>query len=93
MSYTSLAQKLNALPEYIHSENAFYVFGPEDGSVSQSIVDWCQDVVYIPTNGCMNLAATVNVLLYDRLAKSQVRGGNTLIQSSRDVNNRTRVKR
>jgi tRNA(Leu) C34 or U34 (ribose-2'-O)-methylase TrmL len=26
--------------------------------------------VYIPTVGCMNLAATVNVVLYDRLAKS-----------------------
>jgi len=27
-------------------------------------------VVYIPTVGCMNLAATVNVVLYDRLAKA-----------------------
>jgi tRNA(Leu) C34 or U34 (ribose-2'-O)-methylase TrmL len=26
--------------------------------------------VYIPTVGCMNLAATVNVVLYDRLAKA-----------------------
>jgi tRNA(Leu) C34 or U34 (ribose-2'-O)-methylase TrmL len=26
-------------------------------------------VVYIPTTGCMNLAATVNVVLYDRLSK------------------------
>jgi tRNA(Leu) C34 or U34 (ribose-2'-O)-methylase TrmL len=26
-------------------------------------------VVYIPTTGCMNLAATVNVVLYDRMAK------------------------
>ncbi|MGL5390464.1 MAG: RNA methyltransferase, partial [Shewanella sp.] len=27
-------------------------------------------VVYVPTVGCMNLAASVNVLLYDRLAKA-----------------------
>ena len=33
------------------------------------ITDWCRDVVYIPTDKCMNLAATVNVVLYDRLAK------------------------
>ena len=26
-------------------------------------------VVYVPTQGCMNLAASVNVILYDRLAK------------------------
>ncbi|MBU0538004.1 MAG: 23S rRNA methyltransferase, partial [Gammaproteobacteria bacterium] len=28
-------------------------------------------IVYIPTKGCMNLAATVNVVLYDRLAKGE----------------------
>ena len=32
-----------------------------------------KDVVYVPTQGCMNLAASVNVILYDRLAK-QLRG-------------------
>jgi tRNA(Leu) C34 or U34 (ribose-2'-O)-methylase TrmL len=26
-------------------------------------------VIYIPTRYCMNLAATVNVVLYDRMAK------------------------
>lgn len=58
------------LPEYQHPKKAFYIFGPEDGSVDKSLVNWCQDVVYIPTWGCMNLAATVNVVLYDRLVKS-----------------------
>ena len=27
------------------------------------------ETIYIPTQGCMNLAASVNVILYDRLAK------------------------
>jgi hypothetical protein len=50
-------------------------------------------VVYIPTNGCMNLAATVNVLLYDRLAKSAIAiGDNELIRKSRDTNNTVKVK-
>jgi tRNA(Leu) C34 or U34 (ribose-2'-O)-methylase TrmL len=30
-------------------------------------------VVYIPTVGCMNLAATVNVVLYDRMAKAHTK--------------------
>ena len=47
----------------------FYIFGPEDDSLKKEITDLCQDIVYIPTEGCMNLAATVNVVLYDRLAK------------------------
>ena len=61
----------NAIPlqNYKHPERAFYIFGPEDGSLGKSILNWCRDIIYIPTNGCMNLAATVNVVLYDRLAK------------------------
>jgi tRNA(Leu) C34 or U34 (ribose-2'-O)-methylase TrmL len=54
---------------YVHPESAFYIFGPEDGSVRKEIVDRVQHVIQIPTRHCMNLAATVNVVLYDRLAK------------------------
>lgn len=60
-----------SLIEYKHPERAFYVFGPEDGSVPNHVLEKCRDVVYVPTQACMNLAATVNVLLYDRLAKQQ----------------------
>lgn len=58
-----------SLINYTHPRSAFYIFGPEDGSVSKDIIAKCRDVIYIPTNYCMNLAATVNVVLYDRLAK------------------------
>lgn len=81
------------LPEYKHPQNAFYVFGPEDGSINQKMIDRADAVVYVPTIGCMNLAATVNVVLYDRLAKSSsVVVGDELIRSSRDRNNRVKVK-
>lgn len=82
------------LPQFEHPENAYYIFGPEDGNLSQKIVDKAQSVVYIPTVGCMNLAATVNVVLYDRLAKSaEMIAGDELIRQSRDNNNRVRVRR
>ncbi len=58
-----------ALPQYAHPERAFYIFGPEDGTLGKRVTSWCRDVVYVPTDFCMNLAATVNVVLYDRLAK------------------------
>ena len=57
------------LTNYKHPESAFYIFGPEEGSLGKKTTDWCRDVIYIPTDYCMNLAATVNVVLYDRLAK------------------------
>ena len=58
------------LPGYKHPERAFYIFGAEDATLGDRVLSYCRDVVYIPTDGCMNLAATVNVILYDRLAKS-----------------------
>lgn len=58
------------LPEYEHPERAFYIFGAEDNTLGERITSWCRDIVYVPTKGCMNLAAAVNVVLYDRLAKS-----------------------
>jgi tRNA(Leu) C34 or U34 (ribose-2'-O)-methylase TrmL len=85
---------LNAipLPEYEHPENALYIFGPEDGSIDQAIIDQADDVVYVPTVGCMNLSASVNVLLYDRLFKAgNYNAGNTLIRENRDTNNRLKV--
>ena len=76
------------LPEFQHPEQACYLFGPEDGNLPQALVNQADAVVYIPTIGCMNLAATVNVLLYDRLAKSSsVNMGDELIRQSRDTNN------
>lgn len=58
-----------SLIEYEHPKRALYIFGPEDGTLGVKTTSWCKDVIYIPTNRCMNLAATVNVVLYDRLFK------------------------
>jgi tRNA(Leu) C34 or U34 (ribose-2'-O)-methylase TrmL len=89
-----LAENAESLANFQHPENAFYIFGPEDGSVKQKVVNQADSVVYIPTHGCLNLAATVNIVLYDRLAKSNLsEEGNELIRKSRDMNNRIRVKR
>jgi tRNA(Leu) C34 or U34 (ribose-2'-O)-methylase TrmL len=55
---------------YQHPQQAFYVFGPENGTLGKQHLSWCRDRVMIPTKMCMNLAATVNVILYDRMAKA-----------------------
>jgi len=81
------------LPEYQHPDKAFYIFGPEDGTLSQEMIDRADSVVYIPTVGCLNVAMAVNIVLYDRLAKSeQSIASNELICQSRNFNNRVRVK-
>jgi tRNA(Leu) C34 or U34 (ribose-2'-O)-methylase TrmL len=88
-----LVEGATPLPAFVHPERAIYIFGPEDGSIPQDIIDQASHVVYIPTIGCMNLAATVNVLLYDRLAKTGLDiDHEARIISSRDTNNRLKVK-
>jgi tRNA(Leu) C34 or U34 (ribose-2'-O)-methylase TrmL len=58
------------LPAFEHPASAFYIFGGEDQTLGKGILARCHHVVFVPTVGCMNLAATVNVVLYDRLAKA-----------------------
>lgn len=91
------AENALPLPGYQHPDDAFYIFGPEDGSISQDVIDRADAVVYVPTNGCMNLAATVNVVLYDRLSKLSAHcapglDDNALIRASRDRNNNVKVR-
>lgn len=82
-----------ALPHFTHPENAIYVFGPEDGSLPQEMVDKAHHVVYVPTHGCMNLAATVNVVLYDRMAKTLgAIDDHQQVLANRDNKNRLKMK-
>jgi len=68
-----LVDDAECLTEFQHPHQAFYIFGPEDGTLGAAILDWCPRRVMVPTRTCMNLAATVNVVLYDRLAKQMAR--------------------
>lgn len=70
-----LVNSARSLVGYTHPERAFYIFGPEDSSLGKKTLERCRDVVYVPTNGCMNLAACVNVVLYDRMAKALRKNG------------------
>ncbi|MCW8996287.1 MAG: RNA methyltransferase [Psychromonas sp.] len=89
-----LVEGAKPLPTFKHPDKAIYIFGPEDGTIKQAVIDKADHVVYIPTTGCMNLAATVNVILYDRLAKSTTHvTDNALIRQSRDTNNRVKIKK
>jgi tRNA(Leu) C34 or U34 (ribose-2'-O)-methylase TrmL len=60
-----------SLCKFRHPERAYYIFGPEDGSVRADVAEWCKVRVMVPTKFCMNLACTVNVVLYDRLCKME----------------------
>lgn len=57
--------------DYKHPDNAIYIFGAEDATLGDRALSKCRDVIKIPSRYCLNLAACVNVVLYDRIAKQQ----------------------
>jgi tRNA(Leu) C34 or U34 (ribose-2'-O)-methylase TrmL len=60
------------LTTFVHPDHPLYVFGPEDGTLPQSLLRHCQRFVIIPSKHCLNLGNAVNVVLYDRLYKAGV---------------------
>jgi tRNA(Leu) C34 or U34 (ribose-2'-O)-methylase TrmL len=63
-----------SLVTFEHPEDALYVFGPEDGGLPKPVRRLCHRFVVIPTHHCLNLAAAVNVVLYDRRLKRHLAG-------------------
>lgn len=59
------------LRDFVHPKRAFYIFGPEDGTLGQKHLSFCHKKVYIPTRTCLNLASCVSTVLYDRLSKEK----------------------
>ena len=64
-----LVEGAEPLTTFQHPNRAMYIFGAEDATLGERVLSRAQHRVYIPTRQCMNLAATVNVLLYDRMVK------------------------
>lgn len=72
--YTPIAIELlnntEQLHTFTHPDRAVYVFGPEDGSLPPGIRRECHRFVSIPSKHCLNLAAAVYLVLYDRAVKA-----------------------
>lgn len=62
------------LHAFEHPQNAVYVFGPEDGSVSKPHISHCHRFVVIPTRHALNLATAVATVLWDRQYKGWLGG-------------------
>jgi tRNA(Leu) C34 or U34 (ribose-2'-O)-methylase TrmL len=63
-----------SLATFEHPADALYVFGPEDGGLPRPVRLRCHRFVFIPTHHCLNLAAAVNVVVYDRRLKRCLAG-------------------
>ena len=77
-NYTPIAVELcngaETLVDFVHPENAVYVFGPEDGGVTSVWNRLCHRRLFIPTRHCLNLATSISIILYDRYLKEILSG-------------------
>lgn len=87
-----LVENATPLPEFEHPQSAFYVFGPEDGTVPPDLIEAADEVVYIPCSHNLNLGGAANIVLYDRLSKENYDRSNTAISAARDNNNNSRIE-
>ncbi len=52
-----------------NDDKPHHVFGPEDGTLGRAVLGQCHRFVAIPAFHCVNLAAAVYTVLYDRHSK------------------------
>jgi tRNA(Leu) C34 or U34 (ribose-2'-O)-methylase TrmL len=64
--------KAQCISQFKHPPRAFYIFGPEDGSLGITTYSRCAYILKIPSKFCVNLAAAVNIVFYDRIAKGEI---------------------
>jgi tRNA(Leu) C34 or U34 (ribose-2'-O)-methylase TrmL len=66
--------KSECLTLFEHPDQAVYVFGPEDGSISKGVLRHCHRFVHIPARHCLNLSTAVAVILAHRRMWRQLHG-------------------
>ena len=71
LTAVELCANARDLCNYGHAERAVYLLGPEDGSLSDQILERCNSRIVIPGTHCLNLAVAGSIVMYDRIAKTQ----------------------
>lgn len=74
-SVVAVERTPDAVPlyDYEHPTHAYYLFGPEGGSLTGEMIERADATVEVPMRFSMNLATTVAVVLYDRAQKKRRR--------------------
>jgi tRNA(Leu) C34 or U34 (ribose-2'-O)-methylase TrmL len=69
-----VCERSQSLTDFIHPREAVYVFGPEDGSISEAVRAQCHQFVHMPARHCLNLATAVSCVLMHRWQQEELDG-------------------
>lgn len=59
------------IKDYKHPERAIYLLGSEDNGLTNSLKNKCQDLIILPGEESMNVAAAGSIVIFDRVNKMQ----------------------
>ena len=55
------------MPSFRHPTRGAYIFGPEMGSLSDTVQEQCDHIVKIPMKFCVNVGVAAAICMYDRM--------------------------
>ena len=82
-----LTESSMPLPLLHHPDNAVYLLGPEDGSISKGWRAICHNIVAIPSKHCLNVAQAGGIVLYDRMTSRWREDKEQLLELDEDRGN------
>jgi tRNA (guanosine-2'-O-)-methyltransferase len=59
-------EKAKLINNYKHPERAIYILGAEDEGLPDEILKKCDDIIYIDTPRCLNVATAGSIVLFHR---------------------------
>ena len=57
------------IKEYKHPDRAIYLLGSEDNGLTNELKNKCQDLIILPGENSMNVAAAGSIVIFDRINK------------------------
>ena len=62
-------KKAIPIKEYKHPDRAIYLLGSEDNGLTNELKNKCQDLIILPGENSMNVAAAGSIVIFDRINK------------------------
>lgn len=66
-----ITKEAKNIVNFVHPERAIYILGAEDYGITPEIQALCKEVIFIPSNFCLNVAVAGSIVMYDRFIKTQ----------------------
>ena len=65
-----IAKEAKSIINFVHPERAIYILGAEDYGITKDIQSLCKEIIYIPSNLCLNVSVAGSIVMFDRFTKT-----------------------